>query len=184
MRNFHRLAVGLDIIPLMDAIQRHEGLWNQHTLRTTHPMTPHKQVDDIWIRFNDLDEFLRTGDASSVVDQHESIWYEAANVLPVRPFVFDLMRRVEAERLGRVLITRLSPGGHIEPHVDSGDHAAYYDRYHFCLKGLPGSLFRCGNEEVQMQTGEVWWFQNSVEHEVLNNSTDDRIHMIVDLKIR
>jgi len=31
-------------------------------------------------------------------------------------------------------------------------------------------------------SGEVWWFDNTQEHEVMNNSADDRIVMIVDIR--
>jgi hypothetical protein len=33
-----------------------------------------------------------------------------------------------------------------------------------------------------MAPGEAWWFDNAQEHEVINNSADDRIHMIVDIR--
>jgi hypothetical protein len=146
-------------------------------------MTPHKEVSDIWIRFNDLKSYEESKDAAKILDEHESIWYSAVNDLPsVRTVVFQIMGRVQGIRLGRVLITRLAPGKKIEPHADGGTHAAYYERYHAVLQGLPGSLFRCGDETVNMQTGSVWWFQNAIEHEVINNSCDDRIHLIVDIK--
>ena len=59
----------------------------------------------------------------------------------------------------------------------------YYERYHIVLSGHPGSIFRAGDEQVTMLTGEVWWFDNTKEHEVINNSADDRIHLIVDIKV-
>jgi hypothetical protein len=182
MRNFHRLAQGMDFGPLVNAITRNPQLWDQNTLRTTHPATPHHQVSDIWVRFNSLDEFEKTGNPEYIIDQHESIWFPAASLLPVRPLLFDLMRTVEGERLGRVIITRLAPGCAITPHVDSGDHAAYYTRYQLALYSLPGNIFRCGNETVQMKTGEVWYFNNGLEHEVVNNSADDRLALIVDVR--
>jgi hypothetical protein len=169
---------------LLNQINRNPQLWNAHTLRTTHQNSPHTAISDIWVRFNDTKAYESAGDVASIMDQHESIWYPAAEKLPaLRPLVFALMGRVEGIRLGRVLVTKLAPGKKIDAHVDSGDHAAYYDRYHFVLQGLPGSIFRCGEEIVQMPSGTVWWFQNQIEHEVINNSADDRIHMIVDVKI-
>lgn len=182
MRHFHKLADGIDVIPLINAIQRHPELWNQNTLRTTHPGTPHTEVDDIWIRFNDLEKWKATSDAASILDEHESIWYPASHLLPIRPYIFDLMRRVEGERLGRVLITRMAPGKRIAPHVDGGEHAAYYDRYHLTLQGFPGFQFRAANETVCMRSGECWWFDNSKEHELVNNSQDDRITVIIDIR--
>lgn len=180
MRNFHRIATGLDTLPLLHSITRQKYLWNKNLLRTTHENTPHAQVDDIWLRFNDL-ELAKT--RSDILDQHESICYPAWAVLPqAHEIIFNLMRYVQGIRLGRVLITRLAPGKKVLPHEDSGDHAEYYQRYHVILQNYPGSLFRAGNEEVQMIAGEVWWFDNQQTHEVINNSCDDRLTMIVDIK--
>lgn len=177
MNNFQCLASNVDVIPLMNAIMRDPALWNQHTLRTAHPGTAHSQVDDIWLRFNE------TEDPEAVVDDKECVNYPAWWALPqARPIIFDLMRRIEGERLGRVLVTRLRPGGKIDPHVDGGAPATYYDRFHVVLNAAPGCLFRAGDEKVQMATGQVWWFDNTKEHEIINNGADDRIHLIVDIR--
>ena len=177
MRFFDLIAQGVDVMPLRHAVARQPGLWNVDDLRTTHPGTVHGEVDDIWLRFDPLES------PESVIDGHESVDYPAFAALPqARPIVFDLMRRVEGARLGRVLVTRLRPGGRIHRHEDAGGHAAYYDRYQVCLQGLPGCIFRAGAEQVTMASGEVWWFDGAQTHEVVNNSAGDRIHMIVDIR--
>lgn len=177
MRNFQCLATSVDTIPLLNAIMRNPDLWNQNTLRTTHPGTVHSQVDDIWLRFNDVNN------PDEVIDDTECINYPAWYVLPqARDLIFNLMRRVEGERLGRVLVTRLAPGCKIDPHEDHGAPATYYDRFHIVLNSAPGCLFRAGDETSQMAVGSVWWFDNKQEHEVINNSRDDRIHLIVDIR--
>lgn len=184
MRNFFRIGNGVDVGPILHALAVQPELWNQNTLRTNHPDTPHKAVDDVWLRFQDVKPYLEGGDASAVVDENESIPYEAWSRLPqTHGIIFDLMRRVHGTRLGRVLITRLPPGKQIEPHEDGGAHAAYYRRYHVMLQNAPGSLFHCGDETVTMFPGEVWWFNNALTHSVVNNSADDRITMIVDIRI-
>lgn len=168
-------------MPILMQIQRNPQLWNQNTLRTTHQNSPHTQVDDIWIRFNELPP---AGQEHLVMDQHESIWYPAIHTLTeIRPFINALMARVNGERLGRIIITKMKPGAKIDPHIDSGDHAEYYERHHLCLQNTPGSVFRCGDESVYMAPGEVWWFNNQVEHEVINNGSDDRLTLIVDIKV-
>ena len=182
MRNFLRIDPGLDVTPLLLAIKQKPHLWDQNALRTTHELTPHKQVSDIWLRFNDLTPY-QNGDAAGVIDEHESINYPAMFELPqARPLIFWLMARMEGERLGRCLITKLPPGGRIAAHVDGGSHAAYYERVHIALQSNPQSLFRCGDEVINMQAGEVWWFQNAIEHEIWNDGDCDRIHLIVDLR--
>ncbi|MEJ8855812.1 aspartyl/asparaginyl beta-hydroxylase domain-containing protein [Variovorax robiniae] len=183
MKNFQKIAEGCNVLPLMCAVQQRPELWNQNTLRTTHPGTPHTEVSDIWLRFNDMQKAAATGDAAYVMDEHESIDYPAFGQLPqARPLILGLMATVSGERLGRCLITKLAPGGKIAPHVDGGSHAAYYERFHIVLHGKTGSLFRAGDEVVEMKTGDIWWFDNSQEHEVANGSDDDRVHLIVDVR--
>lgn len=183
MRHFYRLTAQCAIEALCMQLWRQPRLWNQYTLRTTHPQTPHKEVSDIWLRFQDLALYERSGDAQHIIDEHESINYPAWYALPgAWPLVFDLMRAVQGERLGRVLLTRLPPGGHITPHIDGGAHAAYYERYHIVLQSQEPCMFRTGDEVVHMAPGECWWFDNSVEHEVLNTSAIDRIHLIIDIR--
>lgn len=192
MRNFHLISRGLPVVPLCNALARQPDLWNQNTLRTMHPGSPHTQVDDIWLRFNSLKEYEALKDqpeaqreaAFALLDEHESVNYPAFARLPqARGMIFDLMRVVEGERLGRVLITRMRPGARIAPHEDGGSHAAYYERYHIALQVLPGVVFRAGDEQAPMMTGDCWWFDNSKTHEVVNNSADDRLTLIVDIRV-
>jgi aspartyl/asparaginyl beta-hydroxylase (cupin superfamily) len=92
------------------------------------------------------------------------------------------MRMVEGVTLGRVIITKLPPGKKITPHVDGGAPATYFSRYQIALQSLPGALFTIGDETVNFESGEVWLIDNKKEHSVVNNSRDDRIVMIVDIR--
>lgn len=178
MRNFYRLAENMDIVPLVMALKANPDLWNENTLRTEHPGTAHSEVSDIWLRFNEV------SDESTVMDDRECINYPAIFQLPeAQHFIFWLMARVKGERVGRCLITELAPGRCITPHVDMGAPAEYYERYHVVLSGHKGSVFRAGDEQVTMLTGDVWWFDNQQEHEVINNSAEDRVHLIIDIKV-
>lgn len=178
MRNFVKIAANIDFVPILAALGRNKELWDQNTLRTQHPGTAHSEVSDIWVWFNDVS----TEALERVVDDRDVVPYPAWFALPIRNLVFDLMRRVEAVRVGRVIITCLPPGKRITPHVDQGAPATYYSRFHICLQNNPGSMFRIGNEPLQMNPGEVWQIDNKIEHEVINNSNDDRIVIIVDLR--
>lgn len=179
MRCFQQIASGVDVLPLLHAIQVQPKLWNMHSLRTMYPQSPHHEAEDIWIRFNPLSD-----DPLSMANDRDCVNYEAFHALPqVRPIIFDLMRRVEAEQLGRVIVTKLAPGKQITPHEDAGAPATYYERYHILLQNHPGSLFYCGDEAVCMKPGEVWWFDNTQMHSVVNNSKDDRLTMIVDVRV-
>lgn len=177
---FHRILENLPVDHLVSTLLMHPHLWDQNKLRTTHPNTPHSQINDIWLRFNKLPE---PGQEARVMDEHESIDYPAYEEMPVfRRTVMNIFAYVGGDRLGRVLITKLKPGCSIAPHADSGSHAEYYERFHLCLQSGPGSRFRCGDDWVDMKPGELWWVQNSVNHEVNNGSDIDRLHLIVDCR--
>lgn len=186
MRNFQRLGAGLDILPLLLAIKRRPDLWKEDTYLRDYPQGPFKQIESIMLRFpvkSVVETEKELQDHLSKYDQHENIDYPAYKTLPeARPLVMNLMHYVGGERLGRVMINKIAPGGVIYPHRDTPSHTEYYSRFHVVLQSQPGVVFRAGDEQVYMGTGEIWWFDNSQEHEVINNSADDRIHMICDIR--
>jgi hypothetical protein len=186
LKHFHLIGRGLDMTPLHHALIRQPELWNQNEYRTKYAGTPHIDVDDIWLRYSAQERTADLEDHKPVQNDHSAVWYPAANKLPeAKPLIVNLMAYLGAYDLGRVVISRIPPGGRITPHADvQGDYVHLGDiaRYHLVVQGLPGSMFYCGGEQVNMQTGETWWFDAHAEHEVKNNSADDRIHLMCDLR--
>lgn len=191
MRNFLKLANSVDYLPLLQEIVRRPDLWNQHTVRTFHEQSAHRTLDDIILRYNRFDQ----GDdfVEAVCSRIEVVNYPAMLHLPqARALIMQLMARVGGEHLGRAFISRIRPGGTIPPHTDRIGPAeeafpdrvipaVYYDRYHIPLQSSPGCYFRCGDETALMLPGEAWWFQNQLDHEVVNNSGADRVHLVIDI---
>lgn len=189
MQHFLRLATGIDVTPLLLALHRHDkshGIWKADTYLRDYPQGPFGEVESVILRFpprsvHETEEALREHLAG--FDQHENVDQPAFKLLPeARPLVFWLMAMVQGERLGRVIINKVKPGGVIYPHADTPAHAEYWDRFHIVLQSAPGVMFRCADERAHLKTGEAWWFNNALEHEVINNSADDRIHMVVDIR--
>jgi hypothetical protein len=186
MKNFQRLFTGIDTKPLMLAINRRPELWKEDTYLRDYPQGPFADMESIMLRFPvkgvyETEKELQ--DHLSKYDPHESIDYPAYKLLTeARPLVMNLMHYVGGERLGRVMLNKLRPGGRIYPHADTPEHAAYYSRFHLVLYSRPGVVFRCGEEECYWEEGSVFWFNNALEHAVFNGSADDRIHMIVDIR--
>jgi hypothetical protein len=177
VKHFLKIAEGVDIMPLLLALQHHPELWSADDVRQTFEESPHREVQDILLRFS------RTDDAN-IGDELICDDTPAYQVLHIaRPLVFLLMARVQGVMLGRVLITKLPPGKRIYPHADvRGRYANTYKRFHLPLQIGPGCVFRAGDESVQMKAGEVWDFDAHAEHEVVNNSDRDRINLIVDIR--
>jgi hypothetical protein len=167
MKNFHFLASGVDVNPLMLAIRRRPDLWKEDTFLRHYPQGPFGETETIMLRFPEKVEGLTEEQIDlykqnqlAGYDQYEAIDYPPYKVLhEARPLVRDLMARVAGERLGRVMINKIVPGGRIFAHADTPEQTRYYTL-----------------------TGECFWFDNSQVHSVENNSADERVSMVVDVR--
>lgn len=190
MRNFLKLADGVNVKPLVNALYRKPDLWKADDFLRKYPQGPFGDTDTVYLRFQDHvqvksaeEEELYKQNKLAGHDLHECPWRPEVDQLPeARALIMALMTATGATRLGRCMINRLVQGGKIFRHADSPWHASYWDRYHIVLQSEPGNVFTCGDEQIWMRPGEIWWFQNAIEHEVANNSADDRIHLVVDLR--
>lgn len=189
MQNFQKLAVGINTMPLLNQILRQPELWDAHTFRTGFPNSTMRDSHDILVRFPDL---AYLGDQQSqdallkFYNDTKPVWYPAYEKLPaLKPLLVDFMHKFECYSIGRVIIAKMRPGKGFHPHADVD--GAYVNntkgaRFHLVLQGQPGNMVRCGDETVSMHTGELWWFNTRLEHEGMNNSIDDRIHLLADFE--
>jgi hypothetical protein len=171
-----RVAAGVDVAPLLWALQANAHLWNEHTQRTQDPASPHHEVDDIWCRYAAPEVAILPG-------PHESVWYPGASLLPVKEIVFPLMQFVQGERLGGVLITRIRAGKQCKPHKDDGWHARYYEKFAVQVQSAPGQRFCFDGESLEARPGDVYWFDNAHTHWVENPTEHDRITMVVCIRM-
>lgn len=177
---FKLIAEGLDVQPLLAKIAEHPELWSLFTDRQNFPGSPHKDTETIYLRWA-RDQSLAGGFYDLTCEDHvdtieklgSAIYYLTYNALDA---IFA-DQAFPANCIGRVIITKMKPGGVITPHVDEGPYADRYDRFHVCLQG--DSVFTCGGAVKQMNPGELWWFNHKLEHSVLNGPTE-RIHLIID----
>lgn len=180
MKNFLRISDKAFTMPILLALHTKPELWDQNILRTSHPDSPHRDCSDVWLMFNEVQE----NQTAAVINDREVVPYVGWYAIPeAQDLVFDLMRMVRGTRLGRVVISKLPPGKMIAPHVDGGAPAEYFTRFQVCLQSRPGCIFKIENEQVQFNPGEIWRINNRAEHSVINNSDDDRIAMVVDIRI-
>lgn len=171
-----RIISGIQVAELQAALDANPQLWNQHRMRTEHQNSPHREADDIWIRYNAIENFTTLEDFNG---PHESSWYPAARLLHVEQMVLDVMRFVNGTRLGGVLITRVPAGKQIYPHRDQGWHASYYEKYAVQIQGNGRQAFYFDDESLVTYPGDLYTFDNSHRHGVKNDTDEDRITMIV-----
>jgi aspartyl/asparaginyl beta-hydroxylase (cupin superfamily) len=81
----------------------------------------------------------------------------------------------------RVILVKQLPNTFIPPHVDSGMTLDYAIRTHIPIITNTDVIFTVGDEIKNMKDGEIWEINNREKiHSVENNSSYDRIHLIID----
>ena len=175
---------GVNVAPLLEQLKANPDLWDQNRFRTEGAYGgPHTRLSDIIVRFNDWGNW--TGDRAAFNEEHESVWWAPYEKLTyIQPLVFDLMRMFQAERLGMVLITRIPPHVDCLPHVDVGWHAGYYLKFGLQVKAAEGQRFCYENYEIETQVGDLFAFDNSKPHWVKNPTDEERITLIMCLRLQ
>lgn len=175
-RNFQQVLRGLDVSGAVMELARQPALWAEFTARQTHPGSAHHDTECIVLRGP------RPGD--NVFDSIESRPWPALDLLPeCANLVIQLLESQNTADVGRVMVTRLKPGGVIDPHVDEGGYADHFTRFHIPLASCMGNDFTCGDETIAMLPGTAWRFDHKLRHHVHNDSPDWRVHLIVDLAL-
>jgi hypothetical protein len=164
------ITSGIDVRPMQTALAAHPELWDQHTARTENPASPHHGLSDIWARFAEP--------GSNAGEAHKSVWYAAADVLPIRELVYPLMSLVQGDELGGVLITKIPAGKECKPHVDPGWHARYYQKFGIQIHADLGQAFCFDDERLVTKPGDVFFFNNAYTHWVPNPTAHDRVTVI------
>jgi hypothetical protein len=96
----------------------------------------------------------------------------------------EIIKTLEEDVVGkvaRVLLVKLSAGKDVTEHVDSGDYLSTVRRYHIPIITNDSVFYTVNSETINMKKGECWEINNLKPHSVLNNSNEDRIHLLIDI---
>jgi hypothetical protein len=172
---FHQVLSGINVSPLLSQLRANPQLWETNSEWTRNKVgSSIYHTENIVLRFNKsslpgLNDWNRP--AFSILSAAQQI-------------VFDLMRAIPGEHLGKVIITRLAPGETIDWHIDQMPPGIppYFERYQIPLHVAPKVRFVVGDEALYMEPGTAWWFDNQTMHAVFNDSDEDRISMLTDIR--
>jgi hypothetical protein len=176
LQHFRCVRSGIDPEPFLNEIAGVDGAWDGATGRQ----------EKIRVQREALSIPLRGLRKSAIGgrkrrDVHESRWTTGSQRFPLACAFLNEIAEAQDALLSRAKIVCLPAGRRVYPHVDRGAYYAVRDRYHLVLRSAAGSWLKAGDEEVRMQPGELWWFDNKQPHEAFNDGDEDRIHMIFDL---
>lgn len=167
-----------DVSRLQDQLTCQPELWDTIHHRTSHPQSPHREVSDIWVRYNPIENYK--GDMQAFNDVHFPDWYPVATQLPEAVRIAnELLMQVSGIDLGAVLITKIPAGKQVYPHIDQGWHARHFEKFAVQVQGNSKQAFHFKNEDLVTHDGDLFWFDNAYPHWVTNDSDEDRVTLIV-----
>ena len=173
-----------DVSRLREELVTHSEVWNEIPLRTRmYKNSPHREIDDIWVRYNPLENFK--GDWTDFNGDHPAKWYEVSRKLvsaSILALDLAVLQGCRGTDIGAVLITRVPAGKQVYPHIDGGWQAENHDKYIIQIASSPGQSFNFKDESIDARPGECYWFDNSAPHWVLNPTSEERISLIVCLR--
>ena len=95
------------------------------------------------------------------------------------PYLVQVMASFGAT-LGRTRLMRLAGQAEVTPHVDQGYYWAERVRVHVPIVTQPTVRFECGAAVINMAAGECWIFDTWRNHNVINDASQSRIHLVAD----
>jgi Aspartyl/Asparaginyl beta-hydroxylase len=155
-------------------------VWNTLTMRTEGARSPHRELHDIWVRYNPIENF--DGDVAKFNSEHVAQWYPVIEKLPSARRLAEKIAYDYSADIGGVLITKIPAHKMCYPHIDEGWHARTYEKFALQVKGHEKQRFHVEGEELTTVDGDLWWFDNSRVHHVINDSDEDRITLICCLR--
>ncbi|HEY1858647.1 aspartyl/asparaginyl beta-hydroxylase domain-containing protein [Acidocella sp.] len=87
-----------------------------------------------------------------------------------------------AAPVSRAMLTVLEKEGVVAWHCDDGPYHDRHLRFHVPLVTNPGCTMYSANEQVHMNVGDLWWFNNRVPHSAANWGAWPRIHLIFEMR--
>jgi aspartyl/asparaginyl beta-hydroxylase len=161
----------LDVSNLRLCVDRQpESAWLEDTTRQEE-VRVHRDTQSIFLIYDK--DFRHT---------RPTVLSKYAEFAPALEPFFDAVSN-QFERRGivvRCLLTRLRSRGHIPPHIDSGFSLGHSHRFHIPVVTNDDVRFTVGGETIHMRPGEIWEINNKRFHGAINQSTEDRVHLILD----
>lgn len=174
-----RMAAGL--------VLKHAVRFDDDTRRQMAPNSPHKDTRTILLRGPaDLD-----GRQDPQPHWQADVPHEDQPLLADWPSARMVMEQVAVSHrrrtgldpmFGKILIVSLRAGGIVDWHRDEGAYADVHDRFHLCLVPAYGAVLYSGGDAAIPAQGNLTYFNNHVQHSAVNFGTNERIHLIADIR--
>ena len=150
-----------------------EDDWNSWTLRQAlgnHESTNTIKIQWIPLTVKKYDETL--------IERNEPIYSIATELLKD---ILHFLKDYYNGTIFKIILPKLKAGSTIGMHRDTLFSLTVPHRVHIPIITNDDVIFGCGPTSLNMKVGNLYEINNSLNHWVINNTNQDRIHLIVDV---
>lgn len=144
-----------------DAWKHRQNSYHFHSKTKTYPLS--------WVKYLDDDDSLNI----IIKNKFSKIWDILSPEL-------TKLEKYYRGRCTNVMFAKLLSGEKINPHVDNR-HLLNFYRCHLPIVTNNDIFFYINYNQYKLREGIFYKINNFLVHSVENNSTEDRIHLIVDI---
>lgn len=143
----------------------------QHRQRTARFVNYHtRTIPLLWTESN---EFIDTVEVQTM--NGDSVVHDY-----IKPYCTFLENYYNGDVV-RVILIKLKSSGRVAKHVDVHKILIESHRCHIPIITNDNVIFGIGENEYNLKEGIIYEVNNAIDHYVLNNSDQDRIHLLIDI---
>lgn len=161
------------VASIMKMIDQSPEIFAEEKWRQSASGSAHTDTETAFIRYPIVKSAFDVFESMAVDDRplykEPSVWH----------LIDDLAKRINRSP-ARAMVAKLNPKGKIAPHIDTGAYADATERYHIALSTNSSSYLICGDEKINIATGDCYWFNKHIMHSAVNDGDAPRLHMIID----
>jgi mannose-6-phosphate isomerase-like protein (cupin superfamily) len=190
-KNYHEISSNLMLaeeIKLFFADPANNYLWklHQHRQQVTHALRNTEMVSLRHLIIQDRSQMKNTNDYNQQMTVADTaVLKQVPMFQTLVKWLEDSFKNAGASNVswGRIFFSKHAANSDIGEHVDEGKYFDYYDRFHFVIRSEGTNIFHIRDEDIELQTGHLYWVNNHVPHWLVNHSDSPRINLIVDARL-
>lgn len=162
-----------DIEPIKGIISSFTDEWFQNTERQA-TFKEHKTTLTYFLAWYPLSWNPGEPYVGTISNPESKLW---PHVLPL----IQGLEKLHDGRVGRVILPKLEANTAITKHTDQGGYLSVVRRHHIAVITDPKVKFIVGQDEKYLEPGVIWEINNMKMHRVINDSSIDRVHLLIDI---
>jgi hypothetical protein len=174
MKNIRIIETNVDVSGILKQLEQYSGDWgSQKKIKDTEQLDSNKYTVTVDVLQLIMGGIAKEGEyvGNTEICEKTPAYEHHTEVLK---FVFNRFKK-----LRRCAFLSLPVGQIVGTHIDEGTYYLTKDRYHLSIQGK--YEYNVGDENIIVEPGTFFWFNNKLPHSAINIGEEPRITFVFDV---